>query len=64
MDDIIIFTQKEKELETLIQVIGIFSQNIGIEYIIEKCTITDVIKLTNQENIMKKKKKTQNTGKH
>ena len=37
MDDIKIFTQYEKELDTLIQTIRIYSQDIGMEFYIEKC---------------------------
>ena len=37
MDDIKIFVKNEKELETLIQTIRIYSQDIRIEFGIEKC---------------------------
>ena len=37
MDDIKIFAKNEKELETLIQTIRIFSQDIGMGFRIEKC---------------------------
>ena len=32
MEDIKIFTKHEKELETLRQTVGIFSQHIGMEF--------------------------------
>ena len=39
--DIKIFAQnlKEKQLETLIQIIRIYSQDIGMEFSIEKCAM-------------------------
>ena len=37
MDDIKLFTKNEKELETLIQKVRIYSLNIGMEFVIEKC---------------------------
>ena len=36
MDDIKLFAKNEKELETLIQAVRIYSQDIGIEFGIEK----------------------------
>ena len=39
MDDIKIFTKNEKELETLIHAVRIYSQDIGMEFGIEKCTM-------------------------
>ena len=40
MDDIKLFAKKdEKELKTLIQIIRIYSQDIGMEFGIEKCAI-------------------------
>ena len=39
MDDIKLFAKNEKELETLIQTIKIYSRNIGMEYNIEKCAM-------------------------
>ena len=39
MDDIKQIVKNEKELETLIQTIRIYSQNIGMEFGIEKCTL-------------------------
>ena len=46
MEDIILFTKKEKELETLIHTIRIYSQDIGMEFCIEKCALL-VIKVAN-----------------
>ena len=37
IDDIKIFAQNEKELETLIQMIGIYNQDKETEFEIEKC---------------------------
>ena len=37
MDDIKLFAKTEKELETLIQTVRIYSQYIGMEFGIEKC---------------------------
>ena len=37
MDDIKLFAKKEKELETLIQTIRIYSQDIGMAFGMEKC---------------------------
>ena len=39
MDDIKLFAQKGKELETLIYAVKIYSQNIGIEFGIEICAM-------------------------
>ena len=39
MDDIKLFAKNEKELETLIQIIRICSQDIKIEFGIEKCAM-------------------------
>ena len=39
MDDIKLFTKNEKEFETLIQTVRIYSQDIGIEFGIEKCAM-------------------------
>ena len=38
MDDIKLFTKNEKELETLIHAVRIQSQDIGMEFGIEKCS--------------------------
>ena len=61
MDDIKLFTKNEKELETLIHTVRIYSQDIGMEYGIEKCArrvmksgkrhLTDGIELSNQDKI-------------
>ena len=58
MDDIKLFAKNEKELETLIHAVRIYSQDIKIEFGIEKCTIlvmksskrhlTDGMELPNQ----------------
>ena len=60
-DDIKLFATNEKELETLIQAVWIHSQNIEMEFGIEKCAMliiksrkwqmTEGIKLPNQEKI-------------
>ena len=39
MDDIKLFAKNEKELETLIHAVRIYSQDIGMEYGIEKCSM-------------------------
>ncbi len=39
MDDIKVFVKIKKELETLIQAIRIYSQNIGIGFGIKKCSM-------------------------
>ena len=52
MDDIKIFT-KNKQLETLIQTIGIFSQDIGMEFVSDTCAMVIMkvkIKLPNQKH--------------
>ena len=61
MDDIKLFAKKEKELETLIQAVRIYSRDIGMEFGKEKCTMvimrsekrymTEGIELPNQEKI-------------
>ena len=61
IDDIKLFAKNEKELETLIHTVRIYSQDIGMEFGIEKCAllvmksgkrrITDGIELPNQDNI-------------
>ena len=61
MDDIKLFARKEKELETLIHTVRIYSQDIGMEFGMEKCAmlviksgkrhLTDGIELPNQEKI-------------
>ena len=58
MDDIKLFAKNEKELETLIQTERIYSQDMGLEFGIEKCTMlvmksgkrhmTEGVKLPNQ----------------
>ena len=39
MDDIKLFAKNEKELVTLILVVKIYSQDIGMEFGIEKCAM-------------------------
>ena len=61
MDGIKLFAKNEKELETLIHALRIYSQDIGMEFDIEKCAMlvmksskrhmTDGIKLPNQDRI-------------
>ena len=58
MDDIKLFAKNEKELETLIQTVRIYSPDIKMEFGIEKCTmlvfkgckryITERVELPNQ----------------
>ena len=61
MGDIKLFAKNEKELETLIHTVRIYSQDIGMEFGIEKCALlimksgkrhlTDGIELPNQDKI-------------
>ena len=61
MDDIKLFTKNEKELETLIHAVRIYSQVIGMEFGIEKCAMlvlksgkrhmTDGMELPNHDKI-------------
>ena len=61
MGDTRIFAKNEKEQKTLIQIIRIYSQDIGMEFDTGKCAMlvmkngkretTERIKLPNQENI-------------
>ena len=61
MDDIKLFAKNEKELETLIHEVRIYSQDIGMEFDIEKCAmlvmksgkryLTDGMELPNQDKI-------------
>ena len=61
MYDIKLFAKNEKELETLIHAVRIYSQDIGMEFGIEKCTMlvmksgkrhmTDGMELPNHEKI-------------
>ena len=39
MDNIKLFAKNEKELETLLHVVRIYNQGIGMEYGIEKCAM-------------------------
>ena len=61
MDDINLFANNENELETLIHAVRIYSQDIGMEFGIEKCAmlvmkrgkrhLTNGIELPNQDKI-------------
>ena len=61
MGDIKLFSKNEKELESLIHAIRIYSQSIGMEFGIEKCAmlvmksgkrhLTDGMEVPNQEKI-------------
>ena len=61
MDDIKLFAKNEKELETLIHTVRIYSKDIGMKFGIEKCALrvmksgkrhlTDGIELPNQDEI-------------
>ena len=61
MDDIKLFAKNEKELESLIHTVRIYSQDIGMEFGIEKCALlvmksgkrhlSDGIELPNQDKI-------------
>ena len=39
MDDLKLYSHNEKELDSLVQTIHIFSKDIGMEFGIEKCTM-------------------------
>ena len=61
MDDIKLLAKNEKELETLIHTVRIYSQDIGMKFSLEKCAmllmksgkrhLTDGIELPNQDKI-------------
>ena len=61
MDDIELFAKNERELETLIHTVRIYSQDIGMEFGIEKCALfvmksgkrhmTDGMELPNHDRI-------------
>ena len=61
MNDIKLFAKKEKELETLIREVRIYSDDIGMKFGLEKCAMlimksrkrqmTEEIELPNQEKI-------------
>ena len=61
MDDIKLFSKNEKEQETLIHAVRIYSQDIGMEFGMEKCAMlvmksakrhmTDRIQLPNHDKI-------------
>ena len=62
MNDIKLFAKNEKELETLIHAVRIYSQYIGMEFGIEKCAMlimksgkqhmTDGMELSNHDKII------------
>ena len=61
MDNSKLFTEKEKELDALIQIIRIYSQDMRMEFGLEKCSmlimksgkseITEGIELPNKEKV-------------
>ena len=61
IDDTKLSEKKEKELETLIHAVRIYSQDVGMEFVIEKCAMlirksgkrhkTDGMELPNQDKI-------------
>ena len=63
MDDIKLFAKNEKVLETFVQAVRIYREDIGREFGIEKCAVlimksekwqmTEVIELTNQRKTRK-----------
>ena len=73
MDNIKLFAKNEKELETLIQMVRIYSQDIGMEFGIEKCAIlamksgkqhkTEWVELPNQVVIRMLREKLRRTRK-
>ena len=42
MDDIKLFVKNEKELETLIHTVRMYSQDIGMEFGLEKCAMLEM----------------------
>ena len=64
VDDIKLIAKNEKELETLIHIVRIYSQDIGMEFSIEKCAMlvrksgkrhmTDGMEEPNQDNAQRK----------
>ena len=67
MDDIKLFAKNERQLETLIHAVRIYSQDIGMEFGIEKCAMlvmksgkrymTDGMELPNHDRIRTLEKK-------
>ena len=51
MDDIKVIAKDEKELDTLIQTIRIYSPDIGMEFGIEKCAKLEIEKRETTEGI-------------
>ena len=72
MDDIKLFAKNEKELETLLHVVRIYSQDIGMEFGIEKCVmlviksgkwhLTDGMELPSQDKKARRKRNLQIFG--
>ena len=62
MDDIKLFAKNEKELETLIHVVRIYSQDIGMESGIEKCAMLTMKSGKRQLERSKKMKPTNTWG--
>ena len=44
MDDLKLYAKNEKELDTLVQTVRIFSEDIGMEFGIQKCAMVKVIR--------------------
>ena len=61
MDDIKLFSKNEKELETLIHTIRIYSQDIGMEFGIEKYALRVMKTTSNWRNRTTKSRQDQNT---
>ena len=61
MDDVKLFAKNKKELETLINAVRIYNQDLGMEFGMEKCAmlgmksgkrhLTDAMELPNQDKI-------------
>ena len=64
IDDIKLFAKNEKELETLIQAVRIYSQDVGMEFSIERCKAMKSSKRKMMESMeqpnQEKKKKNKN----
>ena len=39
MDDLKLFSRSEKGMDSLVQTVGVFSEDVGIEFGIEKCAM-------------------------
>ena len=44
MDDLKLYAKSEKDLESLIQIVRIFSEDIGMEFGLDKCAILIMMK--------------------